>query len=132
MTLTLGDEFELIYPSRFTGNNRRKRGGRCFFYPNKESKDCCCGGGGFALAAIIPIVGAATGADFGFSPVSPPRSAKGSFLWNMLKKRFGSMLNNQFFFLFHDFASKKHKIQTRNQADKRLTIHVMGRELSLV
>ena len=54
-----------------------------FFYPNKESKDCCCGGGGFELAAIIPIVGAATGAAFGFSPVSPPRSAKGSFLWNM-------------------------------------------------
>ena len=52
-----------------------------FSYPNKESKDCCCGGAGFELAAIIPIVGAATGAGFGFSPVSPPRSANGSFLW---------------------------------------------------
>ncbi len=53
---------------------------RGVFYPNKESKDYCCAGGGFALAAIIPIVGAATGAGLGFSPVSPPRSANGSFL----------------------------------------------------
>lgn len=87
-----------------------------FFYPNKESKDCCCGGGGFALAAIIPIVGAATGADFGFSPVSPPRSAKGSFLWNMLKKTLWQhvkQFNSSFYFMILHRKSTKSKRETK-------------------
>jgi hypothetical protein len=89
-----------------------------FFYPNKELKDCCCGGGGFALAAIIPIVGADTGAGFGFSPVSPPRSANGSFLLNMLKKTLWQhvkQFNSSFYFMI------LHQISTKSKRETKLT-----------